>query len=433
VAAKPQIESLVQGYLDDELSPSERTLFERAVAASPQLADDVARGREVNALLYESLGTHKLSRDLTAGVMAHLPEMEGGTENQRQEIAREVTWRTKHPERKTSWMWTMVSVLAPVAVVVLGFAIFRAWPGAEMQPRVVAMLTALDGKARIHDDAALATRDASLLSALHAGDTVETAEEGNLVLSLPGPTVIKTPESSRLKVIGPRAVQLEKGRAWLSVAKGTERFRVRTALGDITVFGTIFSVEVQADHVFVTLQEGEVTVENRKDFTVLYPNEQAVIARNESEIEKQQVDALALHAWADQLVPNPAAMAQSLDTLGSVVDNIIHAEQVWWVDTRGRDGVRAMAFTWEAASALENPMSYDVLVYNENMQPLFSRKLDGSLLVNPTARQVELQIPEGERLGGTATFVRLVPDENSGDTEVSFKEVSLIGNATATP
>lgn len=429
MASRPQIESLLQAYIDGEVSPAEKALFERELADSPELAEQVRRGREVAALLFDSLGAHKLSHDLGPAVMAHLPEMEGGRDFKRQEFVREVNWRTKHPASKARWFITVMPVVATVVLAVLGFVVFQEWPGPEVQPRVVAMLTSLAGDAVVHDAEDLATRDAALMSALHPGDTVETRAASDVVLTLPGPTTIKTPESSRLKVLGPRAVQLEKGRAWLSVAKNAERFRVRTAMGDITVFGTVFSVEVQADHVTVILQEGEVTVENRKDFTVLYPGEQAVMRLDQPEIEKQRVDAAALLAWADVMQPNAAAQEESLAAMPALDGAVMHAEQVWWVDTRDRGAVNAIAFSWDAATQPQNPMSYDVLVYNENMQPLFSRRIEGALLASPASHQLEVQIPDGESLGGTATFVRLVPDVSSGSSEVTFKEVSLIGSA----
>ena len=424
---RPQIESLIQAYLDDELSPSEKALFERERSVSLELNQKIEQARAVSAQMFEALGTQRLSHDLTSGVMGHLPELDGNGEYQRQEFAREATWRVKHPSSsRASWVLTVMSALAPVILAVLGFAIFQAWPGGVEAPKVVGMVTAVSGESDVHDSEGLLTRDASLLSMLHAGDAVETNAESGVVLSLSGPTVVKVPASSRVKVIGPRAVQLEKGRAWLNVAKHSERFRVRTSLGDITVFGTIFSVDVQADRVTVVLEEGEVTVENGEDFQVLQPGEQAVMQSGAVLIAKTAVDAKSLHAWADTMQPDAAAEVEFARTLGPLDGSLLRAEQVWWVDTQSKGGLAAMSFTWDMAYAGLSPMAYDVLVYNETMQPLFSRRIDAGILNSATARQVELQIPAEESFGGT-TFVRLVPDESTGKTEVLFKEVSLIG------
>lgn len=427
MAGRPHIESLLQAYLDGELTPSEKVLFERERAESPEFARKVEKAQQVAALLIETLGAHGRTHDLTPDIMAHLPEIDAAGEYKRQEIARETTWRTKHPRSRANLFLTALSAMAPVVLAILGFAIFQAWPGSEGEPQLIGMVTSVSGTTRLHDAAGLSSHNASLLTALHAGDSLESHAESGFALALSGPTLIKAPASSRVKLIGPRTIHLEKGRAWLDVAKNAERFRVRTAMGDITVFGTVFDVEVQPGHVVVTLQEGEVTVENGTDFTVLYPGQQARMQSGQVSIEKRDVDAAQVLAWAGAIQPDPTAYATFLSAVGQLSDNVLRAEQVWWVDTRSQTGVQAMAFTWESTQTLVAPMSYDVLVYNENMQPLFSRRLEGGLLSNATARQVELQIPQGAELGTTTTFVRLVPDESTGDHEVLFKEVSLIG------
>jgi len=427
VAGRPHINSLLQAYLDGELTPAEKVLFERERAESPGLAQEVERAQRVSAMLFESLGSHSRNHDLTSAVMAHLPEIEAGGEYKRQEIARETTWRTKHPRSRASIFFTVISALAPVVLAVLGFTIFQAWPGNDSDLPTIGMITSVSGTARFHDAGGFTSHDASLLTALHPGDSIETQEGSGVAMALAGPTLIKAPASSRVKVIGPRTIQLEKGRAWLNVAKNAERFRVRTAMGDITVFGTIFDVEVQPTHVVVTLQEGEVTVENGSDFTVLYPGEQARIQTGEESITKSAVDADAVLAWANDIHPEPAAYSEFLTAVPALEESVLRAEQVWWVDTRSNTHARALSFAWEGDGASLSPMSYDVLVYNENMQPLFSRRLEGALLANATLRQVELELPESATLGSTTTFVRLVPDESTGKSEVLFKEVSLIG------
>lgn len=431
MATKPQIERLLQAYLDGELSPSEKVIFERECAASPELARRVDEARDVAAKLYESLGTHRLGRDLSPAVMAHLPEMDGNGSYLRQERARETTWRTKHPRGGARWFFTVVPALSPVALLVLGFVIFQAWPRPDAgQPRVVGMLTSVTGGVTLHDGGMGGAREAALLAQVRAGDLVETREDARMLLALSGPTYLKASADARFKVLGPREVRVEKGQVWLNVAKHAERFRVRTSMGDVTVFGTVFSVEAQPNHVTVTLRDGEVTVENGVDFAVLYPGEQAVMHQSGGEIEKHEVDAGTLLAWADGIEADPAARAEFASSVGKLSDGLVRAEQVWWVDTRDRGPVRAMAFTWESDATGLLPVSYDVLVYNENMQPLFSRRLEGALLRDGQKQQVELPIPEGKSLGGKTTFVRLVPDEGTGEVEVAFKEVSLIG-ATA--
>jgi len=258
---------------------------------------------------------------------------------------------------------------------------------------------------------------------------MEITSDSSMLLALAGPTILKASSDSRFKVLGPRAMQLEKGLIYLSVSKHPERFRVRTSMGDVTVFGTVFSVEATSSAVTVTLKEGEVTVENGEDFAVLYPGEQAIMRQGQASIEKSDVNAGAQLAWADAIRPDATAQAEFAAAIPALGDTRLRAEQVWWVDMRDRGQIRAMAFTWDNAAQSLAPMSYDVLVYNENMQPLFTRRLDGALLQASGRQQVELSIPDGKTLGGKTTFVRLVPDESTGQTEVAFKEVSLIGAA----
>ncbi len=334
------------------------------------------------------------------------------------------------PTRHGPLVFTVVPALSPVALLVLGAVIFQAWPfSQEAQPQVIGMLTAISGETLLHDSHAKETRPAALLSRVFSGDAMETAGDSSMLIALAGPTLLKASSDSRLKLIGPRAIQLEKGLVYLSVAKYPERFRVRTSMGDITVFGTVFTVEVSANAVTVVLKEGEVTVENGVDFAVLYPGEQAVIRQGQASIEKTEVDADGLLQWANAIRPDPAAQAEFVAAIPTLGDSRMRAEQVWWVDMRDRGQIRAMAFTWDNTAQQVSPMSYDVLVYNENMQPLFTRRLEGALLNASDTQQVELEIPDGKALGGKTTFVRLVPDESTGQTEVAFKEVSLIGAA----
>ena len=67
-----------------------------------------------------------------------------------------------------------------------------------------------------------------------------------------------------------------KGEGFFKVEKGSS-FKVKTALGDVTVLGTSFNVFAREEDLFVQCETGKVSVKNRNEETILVANESVEI------------------------------------------------------------------------------------------------------------------------------------------------------------
>ncbi|MBI1318848.1 MAG: hypothetical protein GC168_07845 [Candidatus Hydrogenedens sp.] len=428
MASKPKIEYLLQGYIDDELSTAERVILERELSEDSALEATLKRQQDTAALLFETMGERRLDKDLCPAVMAHLPEMEGSQAYTRVDDAQEANWRAKHPSSSRWRLLAFAPAVASMLVVVLGLAIWYAWPPATNEERtLVGMVTGSWNDVLVHDEGTLQTYHAPLMQLLRQGDAIETGPDGSALVGLPGPSFIKAGPDTRFRIINARTIHVEKGKAWFSVAKHEQRFRVRTPEAVVTVFGTKFSVEANEAGLRVVLDEGEVTLENGEGFVVMYPGEQATLKTGETEIVKTSVDTTEALAWTNSIESDPAATREFLSVIPPLSRSVLRAEKVWWVDTNnfeGRPG--ALSLAWAPVPEGEKPLSYDMLVYDENMNPLFSRRLEPSLFLGDSPGWIEIAIPADRAPRSTTAFVRLVPNVNHGNYEVNFTEVTVI-------
>ena len=428
MATKSNIESLLQGYIDNELSPGELAIFERELSKNAELRELLEQQRETAAVMFEALGAHRQNGDLVSTVMSHLPEMEGSNAYTAHDTAQDVNWRAKHPRASRFRFLTFAPTIASMLLVVLGFAILYAWPPALPESRaLIGMVTGSWDDVLFHDGASLQTQAASLMHLVREGDEIETGDKGSALVALSGPTFVKIDNNSRFRATNSRTVKMYKGKMWLNVAKHNRKFRVQTPEGTVTVFGTTFGVEVLPGRVIVTLEEGEVTVENGEDFVVLYPGEQANVFGDTKEIEKSAVDAASMLAWAKGIQSDPLAMREFHSVIRPLQRSVLYAEQVWWVDIKNFEGEpHALTLSWSPLPEGKVPLDYDMLVYDENMSPLFSRRLHAETFAK-LPHTAEVSIPTGSTTGSTTAFVRLVPDVNHGQYEVDFGEVAVIG------
>jgi len=123
-------------------------------------------------------------------------------------------------------------------------------------------------------EGAVTARDAPLSAGdmLKAGDTVETRECGRVEISVPGGTVIRMGESSRLTLLAATphktfSARLVLGNLWLRVHKllASEKFEVETESAVAGVRGTEFRIEVAQDQPdLLRVYEGAVAVEGRQ-------------------------------------------------------------------------------------------------------------------------------------------------------------------------
>jgi len=341
---------------------------------------------------------------------------------------RELNRRAKNPRNSTRFIMTAVPAMAAALLLVMGLALYASWPSNEAGARqAVGMVTLADGSVYATESEGSPRRPVALQSFVRPGERYETGAGAAFAFGLAGPSEIRVAPDSRLKVGDARALSLEKGLIWLDVAEGDRHFRVETPAGNVTVFGTTFSVEVADGHTVVTLEDGEVNVENNVDFTVLHPDRQVTAGPNTRPLVPVTVDATALMAWADEFKPDDKAERLFLATIKTSDVKELRAEQIWRLDTRGKVVPRAITFEWNPDVYRVGHASYDVYVYDENMKPLFSSRIDGSEFGDKSHDHYTVRVPSHESLGEKTVFIKLVPDESTGSIETTFTEVSVVG------
>ena len=115
MASCTQIDGLLQGYIDGELGASERVILEQHVSECATCAALLRRHQRSSAALFEAYSGDRLTRDLSAQVLEHLPELESSREN-----VEDLNWRAKHPGYFHGRMRQIVPAAAAVLLVVLG-------------------------------------------------------------------------------------------------------------------------------------------------------------------------------------------------------------------------------------------------------------------------------------------------------------------------
>jgi len=422
VASCTQIDNLLPAYVDGELSDSEKVILEQHVSGCRSCEALLRRQKTCSAVLFEALGEHRLATDMTPTIMAHLPEMDFTYQ-----VAHEVTWRAKHPQKRTKVLLALFPALAPALLLVLGVALGDAWPPADSDGiRQVGMITYQDGKALRSRDESTDRQRVALRSVVNAKERFETGEKAGLLIGLAGPTQVKVDENTRVKVDHERKISVETGRVWLDVCKHESYFRVTTPAGDITVFGTIFNVEVKDDCTLVTVSEGEVQVQNDVTFTVIGPGQQAELRAGQKPLKTQTVDPVAATSWAETIQPDPDANKLFLSTIK--IDNltIIRGEQVFVLDIR-KHAVRTITFEWKPDPFTTGHCGYHIYVADDRMKPLFKAHIDAKNFDEKGQTSFDVIVPDDVDLSNVAVaHVSVLPDNRTGVIETSFTEVAAL-------
>lgn len=420
MASCTQIESLLQAYLDDEISSAEKVILEQHIAACRMCSALLKRQKANAALLFEILSDHRLSEDMTPAVMAHLPEMEYDYR-----VSHEVTSRAKQP-RRPMFFRIALPALATAAMLVMGAALFFTWPGgAPVAQREIGLITYQQGKVLRSREYSTSRIPAALQSLVYSDERFETTEDAALIIGLSGPSYVKMHENTRLKVGNERTLNLESGRIWLKVSNDERAyFRVQTPTGDITVFGTVFDVQVTDYGTIVTVAEGTVQVENERTFIELNGGQQVEVTPGRKPLEKVAVNAKDLLAWAGTFHSDPKAERVFLANFSH--SERIRAEQVFVVDVR-RHAVRAITFEWRPDAFDKNHCGYYIFVSDEHMNQLFTGYIDAAVFENKEMRSYELAIPERVPIVDKAILhINVIPDNASGVIETPFIEVAAL-------
>jgi hypothetical protein len=424
VASCAQIDSLLQAHIDGELAASETVILEQHLLECRSCAALIRRQKASSALLFEAFSEHRLRDDLTPGIMAHLPEMEYTPQ-----AGREVTYRTKHPKKRLAFFFAFAPMWAASLLLVLGLAIALSWPRNDsLNGSKVGMVTYVRGEILSSGDQSTERHAVALRNLITRNERVETAGEAAAVIGLAGPTQLKMDENTRVKIMDARQMNVETGRIWLSVAKDRRLFRVTTPLGTVTVFGTKFSVEVTPETTVVTVEQGEVTVENATRFVVLKPNERVVVESNSKALSPVSVDAKSLMAWAGDIMPETYAERAFASAIQPEQPGKIPAMQVFVVPTWTRP-IQSITFAWQPDSKAEARAGYDIYVSDDLMNPLFRGHIDARVFADPAHSQFEMVIPPDVSVTEvTILHIDVVPDHTTGRLDTPFTEVFALSN-----
>lgn len=426
MASCTQVEGLLQAFVDNELTPAERLVLEQHIIECERCARVLLTHKRCAATLFESFEADRLERDLTGSIMQHLPEMAPvpfdslGT-----------NWRVKHPHVWASWLARTGPVAAAAVILVLAALLTRYWPDRTPGVSAIGVVTQSAGAVQRIEASGTEREPVRVKEFVKSEERYETGDGSTLMVLLAGRTAVKLNQNTRVRVLDERRVGLEKGRIWLDVGADARLFRVVTPAGEVTVFGTVFDVEVSGKDAVVTVARGHVQVENDRTFCLVEPDEQVRVTVGAPHLERQRADAARELAWANAIEPDAEARGIFESLMHERGERLeIPAERVFVVSTQQGDRrleLDSLRLEWEASPYAEALCSYDVYVSDQTLRPLFKTRIDGATLAAPDRRWLDVEI-DGNVRDVQVYHVKIVPDFGAGHEEADFVQVYGIGH-----
>ncbi|HDP35414.1 MAG TPA: hypothetical protein ENN29_09930 [Candidatus Hydrogenedentes bacterium] len=424
-----QIETLLQSYVDNEASASERLVIEEHLNACRGCSDRLQSIRKTAAIAYEILRQDQLPEDMTNRVMAHLPDMTP--------VVPVNAYSTRHApfsQRKIGqWLGAvgrLIPVFTPIILLILTGLLWVAWPTYNAgDENTLGMVMHCDGDAVSHVAFGRA-RKARVQGDITIGDRFRTGEKSRLLLGLEGPSHITVFENTAIEVRAPRDIVLLEGRVFFDVFREARHFHVYTPDGRITVLGTSFHVDIQNAGTEVTVVNGEVMLENDNTFLRLHNNTQALVSASQAPVIRQDIDTSSYVRHARSVRPDPAAERRFLTRLKrDGAGTQPPTEQVFVVETGGRP-VRALLLRWTPDPYTEGHAGYTVYVSDNSMTPLFKKAITPETFRNKTQNMMRVDMPLDLRDGKTEVLhITIMPEKTFGLVETTFTEVAAIGGA----
>ncbi|NUM53025.1 MAG: FecR domain-containing protein [Candidatus Hydrogenedentes bacterium] len=419
-----RVEGTLQAYIDGELGDSDRAIFEQHVAECESCRDSLRTQQRANATLFAVFADDRLDAPLRYRVLAHLPMMEVMPRDS-DSVVDLINERAKNP--RTTWV--LVGRLMPAAAIaILVFVTLVLYNYSETHDlgnvTSIGMVTNAFGDALLVPGDGPMSQPAELQKLITRGDRLETRRGSFLMVSLTGPTSVKIGSSTSLRVTDARNISLERGKIWLDVGRDGKLFRVNTPRGEVTVFGTCFSVSYVNELTTVTVERGEVQVETDQEFCALEAGQRAEVSGDGALSEPSAVDAKIENAWARVITPDPLAES-AFNSRVQVTSPAAEmpSRSVYVVDTFGGT-VSSLRIYWQPSAEAEPAdfRSYDLYVLGENGEPIVHRRLQSSKFAAPGASS--LDIPLDTPISGMKSIeIRLVPDYLTGSTELKDVEV----------
>ncbi|MBL7647544.1 MAG: zf-HC2 domain-containing protein [Candidatus Hydrogenedentes bacterium] len=421
MASCSQVSSLLQAYIDGELGNAEKSILEQHLRECPSCRHDLGEQNACSAKIFESLFTQRLRGGLRSQVLDHLPEMDPaprmGSHPTDPQYARRRTRVVPFPR--------MLLVAAAALLTLAGLYFYTGETApSSVRPPAVGMVTYSNGNevfCKAGEDETYVA--AELKSLVRPGDQFETLAKGRLAISLIGGSIVKANYSSGLTIQDNRRVSVEQGLTFFDVGRDKRLFNVKTPGGEILVFGTAFVVEVKSDATKVTVTEGDILVSNDLGKTGVSKGNQLVFRMGEPLAEPYPVDAAKEAAWADEIVPDPEALALFRQTLESraAINNSIPAIPVYAVWNLADRHISEIQITWASDGRATGHCGYIVHVSDGQGNLLYIDTLDGSLFDDVNREKANLPLPGGPVTGIDVIHVKLVPDHRDGTIETEMR------------
>jgi transmembrane sensor len=216
--------------------------------------------------------TERLWRSL--GKLAGRPDLE--------QLSQQILADTaEHPRRP----WYRIAIAASILIVFLGGGVFLAIQNRESRAIVYA-------------------------TAPGERSTVKLADGSQLILNFATELDVRIDRKAR-------RLTLRKGEALFTVARDEKRpFKVAAGDGEVTALGTRFQVRNEAKQVAVTLLEGRVAVDRRKEkeHAQLEPGDQVSFTEATPEMRRRTVDPAVVASWTTgRLRFRSTPLAEALD------------------------------------------------------------------------------------------------------------------------
>ncbi len=429
MASVKPIDSLLQAYLDGEVSDSERLLVEQELADDPGAQELLERQRRANAMLYKSFGDAKLNYSLRQGVMAHLPEMDRTLER-----VREVNDLAKRRHRRPSPFAVWVPVLTPVFIAIFAVALWALWPATQTSgSNTIGVIGFREGPVQRSELDTVDREGVGLRNFVYPGQRYETGPDGSVMLFLAAGSELRAANDSRFVLDSERVVSVERGRMHFDVGTDQRLFRVETPAGVVTVFGTVFEVRVQPKSTVVTVVSGSVMVENDVTFAELSPNQQVTLSQGERPLVTREVDAGLEVAWAEALTADQRARELYADAVPAPSTSVTEAEATFVLERRaGSTPEEAVQLNveWQPSGFTTGHCDYMVYVKEirgDRLRPVYKTVLEGALFNDPDQLRHALRVPGNTFVESRLLLIQLVPDLSSGYRETDFTGVSALG------
>jgi hypothetical protein len=211
---------------------------------------------------------------------------------------------------------------------------------------------------------------------------------------------------------------------WLSVSKDDRFFRVVPPLGEITVLGTQFDVEVDPEKTRVTVAEGQVHVENEGAVGLLTEGQQVDMIPGSTALVPWTVDAWGTLRWADAIGPTAEALVAFDEHIAPRTEaKLLRAPQVFMLPrSGGSTSVKSIEVQWNPDTHRSGHCDYLVYVTNSKDRLLFKDVIPGSIFGDKTISSYKLQVPPGAIEDFRVLYIRVIPDMTTGKIQTSFKD-----------